>query len=235
MTTDLSTLTRKPERGIDDRAALDDLLDAVPVGVLSTVLDGMPWSVPLLVARDGDRVLLHGSTGAGALRHLLSGKPLTLTVFALDGLVVAETAFDSSANYRSAVLRGTAVEVGAEEAWGALERLTDRLLPGRTREVRASTKREMAATTCLALPIEDGSWLLKTRSGGTDAPEDPTVWTGVVPLRTAAGEPEPTPGVTAPVPASVEAVRAAYSSPTTTSASSSGLRSSAGTSQSGAG
>ncbi|WP_010146768.1 pyridoxamine 5'-phosphate oxidase family protein [Serinicoccus profundi] len=210
--TDLATPTRKPERYTSERAALDDLLDTVPVGVLSTVVDGMPWSVPLLLARDGDRVLLHGSTGAGALRHLIAGAPLTLTVFALDGLVVAESAFDSSANYRSAVLRGTAVELDAEESWAALERMTDRLLPGRTQEIRASSTKEMRATTCLALPIEEGSWLFKARTGGCDAPQDQGVWTGVVPLAVVAGEPEPTPGVSAPVPASVEAVRQAYPS-----------------------
>ncbi|WP_151523641.1 pyridoxamine 5'-phosphate oxidase family protein [Serinicoccus kebangsaanensis] len=208
--TDLSTPTRKPDRYTEDRARLDELLDSMPVGVLSTVVDGMPWSVPLLVARDGDRVLLHGSTGAGALRHLVAGAPLTLTVVALDGLVLAESAFDSSANYRSAVLRGTAVEIGGEEAWQGLERLTDRLLPGRTTEIRASTRREVAATTCLVLPIEEGSWLFKSRTGGADAPSERSVWTGVVPLRLVAGEPEPTPGTTAPTPASVHAVRAAY-------------------------
>ena len=210
---DLSTPTRKPDRYLADRAALDDLLDAMPVGVLSTVVDGEPWSVPLLVARDGDQVLLHGSTGAGALRHVLTGAPVTLTVVALDGLVVAETAFDSSANYRSAVLRGTTVELGQEEATGALERLTDRLLPGRTAEVRSSTGKELRATSCLALPIVDGSWLLKARTGGTDPAEDPTVWTGVVPLALTAGTPQPTPGTTAPEPASVTATRAAYPSP----------------------
>lgn len=208
--TDLATPTRKPDRYRPDRAALDDLLDSVPVGVLSTVVDGQPWSVPLLIARDGDRVLLHGSTGAGALRHVVAGSPLALTVFALDGLVVAESAFDSSANYRSAVLRGRAVELTGDEAWAALDRLTDRLLPGRTAEIRGSTAREFAATSALALPIEEGSWLLKARTGGTEAPQDPAVWTGVVPLRMVAGEPEPTPGVSAPVPASVEGVLASY-------------------------
>ncbi|ANS79439.1 Pyridoxamine 5'-phosphate oxidase-related, FMN-binding [Serinicoccus hydrothermalis] len=208
--TDLSTPTRKPERYTDERARLDELLDGVPVGVLSTVHEGLPWSVPMLVARDGDRVLLHGSTGAGALRHLRVGAPITLTVMALDGLVVAESAFDSSANYRSAVLRGTAVELAGDEAAAALERLTDRLLPGRTDEIRGSTRRELAATTCLVLPIEEGSWLFKERTGGTDPSTDPEVWSGVVPLRLVAGMPEPTAGVTAPTPGSVQAVGEAY-------------------------
>ena len=67
--TPLDRLTRETERGSSDRALLDTLLDEVPVGTLSTVVDGEPWSVPILFARDGDRLLFHGSTGAGLLRH----------------------------------------------------------------------------------------------------------------------------------------------------------------------
>lgn len=207
---DLTTLTRKPDRGTADRAALDQLLDSVPVGVLSTVVDGMPWSVPLLIARDGDRVLLHGSTGAGALRHLAAGAPLTLTVFALDGLVVAHTAFDSSANYRSAVLRGTAEVLSGDDAVAALRVLTNSLLPGRADEVRASTSREVAATVALVLPISEGSWIFKSRTGGSGQPEEGSaeVWTGVVPLSTVAGplEPDPWNESDAPVPASVHEI-----------------------------
>lgn len=188
----LTALTRHTERGRSERAALDALLDAVPVGVLSTVVDGEPWSVPMLVARDGDRVLLHGSTGAGALRHAAAGAPVTLTVFALDGIVVAYNAFHSSANYRSAVLRGRLSLVTGEDATAALGLLTDSILPGRTAEVPATTRREQAATTVLSLAIEDGSWLLKQRTGGSSAPDSGTTegWTGVVPLRLVAGPPE---------------------------------------------
>ena len=74
--------------------------------MLSTVVDGAPLAVPLLYARDGDRVLLHGSTGAGALRAVAAGAPAVLTVFVLDALVVAPTTFESSVNYRSATVRG---------------------------------------------------------------------------------------------------------------------------------
>ena len=107
MTTDeLATLTRKPDRA-GDRRLLDEVLDEARVGVLSTVTDDrLPWSVPMLAARDGDRLLIHGSSGAGALRHVAAGAPVTFTAFLLDGLVVAETLFDHSVNYRSAVVRG---------------------------------------------------------------------------------------------------------------------------------
>jgi hypothetical protein len=45
----------------------------------------------MLYARDGERLLLHGSTGAGALRTVASGAPATLCVAVLDGIVVADT------------------------------------------------------------------------------------------------------------------------------------------------
>ena len=130
------SLTRYPERGSDERTLLDALLDEVLVATVSTVVDGEPWTVPTLFARDGDRILIHGSTGAGLMRHLASGAPATVTVFQLDALVVADSAFDSSANYRSAVLRGNFEPVPADEADGALWALTNRLLPARQDEVR---------------------------------------------------------------------------------------------------
>ena len=202
-------LTRKPDRGASDREALDSLLDEVLAGTLSTVVDGRPWVVPMLFARDGDRLLLHGSTGAGALRQVAAGAPAVLSVTVVDGLVVAHTTFDSSANYRSAVVHGELVNLTGPDRATALDRISERLVPGRTREVRPSTPKEEAATLAMALPIIEGSWVLKVRSGGPSVPEeDPDgAWCGVVPLRVVAGAPEAAPWSTEaglPVPASVE-------------------------------
>ncbi|MEJ7796017.1 MAG: pyridoxamine 5'-phosphate oxidase family protein, partial [Nocardioides sp.] len=103
----LDDLTRTKERRADDRATLDELLDEVLVGTLATVTtDGRPWAVPMLFARDGDRLLLHGSTGAGALRQVAAGAEAVLEVHVVDGLVLATSMFEHSANYRSAVVRG---------------------------------------------------------------------------------------------------------------------------------
>lgn len=183
-------LTRKPDRERNSREALDELLDEVLVGTLATVVDGWPLQVPMLFARDGDRVLLHGSTGAGALRMVSAGAPASLCVTSLDGLVVAESTFESSANYRSAVIRGQLATVTGEEAWRSLDLLSDRLLPGRTGEVAAMTRKQVAATVTLALAISDGDWLYKERDGDPGEPEAETdAWCGVVPLRLVAGTP----------------------------------------------
>ena len=193
----LDELTRKKERRSAEREQLDRLVDEVRVATLATVSEeGEPWAVPMLVARDGDRLLLHGSTGAGALRRVAAGAQAAVCVYAVDGLVLASSMFDHSANYRSAVVRGPLARLQGQQAWDALEAVSDSLVPGRRAEVRPMVDKEVAATVALALDITDDNWILKVRSGGTG--EDPDsvpddVWTGVVPVRTTYGEPEPSP------------------------------------------
>ncbi|KGN42616.1 pyridoxamine 5'-phosphate oxidase family protein [Knoellia aerolata] len=202
--TDLS-LHRHQERGSTERAALDALLDDVLAGTLSTVVDGKPWVVPMIFARDGDRILLHGSTGAGALRHVAAGAPAALAVIAVDALVVGPTTFDSSANYRSAVVHGHLTPLRDVDRTIALDVLSERILPGRTAEVRPMTRQEQSRTLAMALPIAEGGFMVKTRTGTASAPTEPTdAWHGLVELRTVALEPEPAPTSTAQeVPRSV--------------------------------
>jgi hypothetical protein len=201
----LDRLNRHPERGSTDRVRLNALLDGQFWGTLSTVSpEGEPWVVPVLFARDGDRVLVHGSTGAGALRAVASGAPVAFCVVAMDALVVGSTTFDSSANYRSAVLRGTMTPLEGAEHAAALDVLSDDMIPGRVAEVRTHTARELAATIVLALPIAPGSWLYKERQGQASEPGEPTdAWGGVVPIVTSWGDPVAAPWTDTEVPASV--------------------------------
>jgi uncharacterized protein len=206
----VTQLNRFPELGVPDRAALDALLDSQWAGVLSCAVEGVPLAVPMLYARDGDRILLHGSTGAGALRTVAAGAPAVLTVFALDALVVAPTTYESSVNYRSATVRGELAPVEDHEL--ALDLFSDALIPGRTGEVRRPTRRELAATMGLSLPIAEDNWLLKVASEWPATPEDagagPDVWSGLVPVRTILDEPIPAPWSShLPVPSSVLRLR----------------------------
>lgn len=207
-------LTRKPERQTEDREELYAFLDSQLVGTLASVVDGEPWVVPMLFGRDGDHILLHGSTGAGLLRHTAAGAPVAFSVTAIDGLVVAESTFESSANYRSAVIRGRLVALEGVTEAEALETISERLLPGRPGEVGRSTRKEVAATLALALEVTDDNWLMKTRAG---APGDPgsevSVWCGVIPLAMTAGQPLAAPWAVGPVPTSVTDFVAARPAP----------------------
>lgn len=201
-------VSRLPERQRFDRAALDDVLDSAVVAHVGVVrADGTPIVLPLLHARDGDRLLLHGSTGGGLLRAAAAGAPVAVAVTVIDGLVLARSMFDSSANYRSAVVFGRCHPVPAERKLAALRALSDRLLPGRWDEVRMPTPKELAATLVLELPLAEAS--VKVRSGPPSDHEDEadddgsvrseegvrTQWWGVVPLTTTAGAPVAAPGV----------------------------------------
>lgn len=194
MTRNLGQIGRHRERARHERAELDAVLDAGHhVGSLSTVLDGRPWVVPMLYGRSGDRILMHGSVGAGALRHVAAGAPAALCVTHLDGWVYGPTLFDSSANYRSAVVHGELVPLTGDEAAQALTLLAEGLTPGRSAEVPPHTSKQLAATSALAMDITEGRWTVKVRDGGPGEGEDevdPRLWTGVLPIVSAYREPQ---------------------------------------------
>lgn len=189
-------IRRLAERQTTDRDALFALLDGELIGHLAAVVDGAPVVVPMGYARDGEHLLVHGSTGGGfALRAAAERSTVAFAVTALDGLVFARSLFDSSMNYRSAVVYGVLEPVDGERADAALLALSDRLMPGRSAEVRAITRRETAATRVLRLSLDDV--VMKTRAAGAsedpDDGEDHAVWAGVVPLERTWGAPEPSP------------------------------------------
>ncbi len=202
-----------PERQTTDRFDLFALLDDELVGHLAAVVDGEPVIVPMAYARVGHHVLMHGSTGGGfALRAAATRATVAFSVTALDGLVYARSLFDSSMNYRSAVVYGVLETVPADETDAALIALSDRLMPGRPAEVRGTTRKETAATRVLRLALDDV--VMKARAGGAseepDDGEDHTAWAGVVPLVRSWGPPSAsalTP-VGTPIPDSVVALMA---------------------------
>ena len=205
--TDITRLDRKAST---DRSVLDALLDESIVGHLGLVRDDGPVVLPTAVARDGDRVLLHGSTGSPWMRAAAGGAPVSLAVTAVDALVVARSAFESSIRYRSAVLFGTCTPLEGDAKAAALDVLTEHLLPGRVAEVRRPSAKELAATLVLALPIDE--WSLKVSGGWPeDEPDDVDgdAWAGIVPLRTGYGAPVAAPDLRdgIPVPRSVDLMR----------------------------
>lgn len=176
--------SRMVERVGADQEMLRRLLADVPVGHVGFVTeDGQPFVLPIAISQDGDGVLLHGSTGSRWLRLLATGIPVSLAVTALDGLLVARSAFESSMHYRSAVLFGRCTALDGEAKLAALDALTDALIPGRVAEVRRPSAKELAATLVLRLAVED--WSLKVSNGQPDdLAEDVAgpAWAGILPL-----------------------------------------------------
>jgi uncharacterized protein len=213
MTTPSTKVSRLGEKQSTSRSQLDELLDSTPLATVALVRDGHPVIFPTGFARVDDEFVIHGSTGSPWMSALATGAPAAVSVTGLDGIVVARSGFESSFRYRSAVVFGVFEQVPDADKIRYLERLTDAFIPGRTAELRASTRKELAATLPLRMPIAVDNWSLKV-SGGW--PEDPDsdiagdAWAGVIPMSVAYGAPLPAPDLRPgiPVPESVRAMTA---------------------------
>ena len=210
MSGDRTRITRLRELAVDDREALLALLDEAMVCHVGFVRDGTPVVLPSIHAADpsgpdeGGTLYLHGSVGSGWMR-LVPGELVCVTVTLLDGLVLARSAFEHSMHYRSAVILGAARKVGdPDEVARALTLMVEQVVPGRAATLRANSRKELAATTVLAVPLAEFS--LKVNDGPPeDDPADVAagVWAGVLPLALRAGEVRTAEDADAPVPEDV--------------------------------
>jgi uncharacterized protein len=211
-TTERTRVRRKPERGAYDRATVEAILDeALYCHVASVDDEGRPRAIPTIHVRVGDVVYIHGSTGSRTLRGLRGGQEVCLVATLLDGLVFARAAAHHSMNYRSVVVYGRTRDVtDPDEKWRAQAALVEHVCAGRAEQSRMPSRKELAETMILAIPLQEAS--AKVRTGPPlDDDEDVAlpIWAGILPLRTAAGTPEDAPDLPAgvPVPDNVTAYR----------------------------
>lgn len=193
-TTPRTTLGRLRERGHTDRSSLHDVLDAGLICHIGVAIDGVPVVLPTGYGRREETLYLHGSSANRSLAAA-AGTEICVTVTLLDGLVCARSVFHNSMNYRSAVIYGTARLVTDDaERLEALRAITEHLIPGRWDNSRRPSRKELAATVVLALPLDEAS--VKARSGGPkDDDEDYALgyWAGVLPISQSVGPAEPDP------------------------------------------
>ncbi|WP_235547550.1 MULTISPECIES: pyridoxamine 5'-phosphate oxidase family protein [unclassified Nocardioides] len=205
-----TTVGRGRNRMVEHRTELHRLLAEALIAHLGVVVGGHPVVLPVAFAVDLDgpdqdgTLYVHGSVAAGWLRSAADAT-VCVTVTELDGLVAARSAFHHSMNYRSAVVIGTArIVEDPDERRHALGLTVDHMIPGRDATLREPTRKELAATAVLAVPLHEAS--MKSRGEGpVDDQEDidAGVWGGVIPLRRTAGDPIPAEDASGPVPADV--------------------------------
>lgn len=189
-----STVRRGRARARTDRRELYELLDSCLVCHLGLVVDDAPVVLPTGYGRDGDVLYLHGSTGSASMLGAASGVPVSIAVTRLDGVVYARSVFHHSMNYASAVIHGTATPVVEEDAkLHGLRVLTEHLAPGSWAATRQPTRKELAATSVLAVPLYEASVKLRTGPPGDEEADVAagTSWAGVLPLRQTWGPPQP--------------------------------------------
>ncbi|MEO9325587.1 pyridoxamine 5'-phosphate oxidase family protein [Nocardioides sp. C4-1] len=193
---DRTTVRRGRDRAITDRGAMHALLDDALVAHVGVIVGDHPVVLPVAFAvdldgpDDGGSLYIHGSVAA---RWLVGASTSTVCVAVteVDGLVAARSGFHHSMNYRSVVVIGAArLVTDDDERARALSLTVDHMVPGRSATLRDPTRKELAATSVLAVPLIEASMKVRAE-GAIDEPSDVEagVWAGVIPIRRTADAP----------------------------------------------
>ncbi|MEO8801754.1 MAG: pyridoxamine 5'-phosphate oxidase family protein [Rudaea sp.] len=197
---------RIKDRASYNREAAYAILDSAFLGHVGFCADNQPFVIPMLYARDGDTLLLHGSIASRLLKSVGAGIEACVSMTLVDGLVLARSHFHHSTNYRSVVAFGRARALTDDAAKiAALAHFVDAMLPGRAAESRAPDRNELAATAVLRFDIVDISAKIRDGAAKDDkADVGLPYWAGVVPVESRYGPPLPSGDCNLAVPASVQ-------------------------------
>lgn len=193
--TERTRLKRHRDRARTDRAELFEVLDAALVCHLGVLIDGAPVVLPTVYGVDPDgpdedgTIYLHGSVAARSL-VAAPDQQLCVTCTLVDGLVLARSGFNHSMNYRSAVILGPGRLVDdVDEKVKALHLVVDHVVPGRSATLRDYTRKELVATTVIAMSLHEASVKKREGTAVDDEADVTSGWAGVVPLTVRAGDP----------------------------------------------
>lgn len=190
--TERTKLNRISYKASYDVSDLYSILDDNLVAHVGLVQDGSPLVIPMAYGRDGDIIYLHGSSGSRLMRLLHDEPEVCVSITELKALKVARSTFNSGMHYRSVVIFGKASLVADEDKDRALDALSNSMIPGRPAEVRSSTKKELAATIIVSLPLDECSVKISFNVVDDDEADlNQGTWAGIVPINTSFGTPIP--------------------------------------------
>lgn len=177
-------IRRIAENADYQHSTLHAIIDAAYVCHIAFVDDKGTHNIPTACWREGEHLYIHGSNGGRLLKLLGAGTQACVAITHVDGLVLARSAFNHSMNYRSAVIYGSFERVTEDAAKrAAMDAFMDKLMPGRSAEIRRGNDKEFAATTVMRIALDEAVAKVRTGPPIDDADDmDIPVWTGVLPL-----------------------------------------------------
>lgn len=181
-----TTITRAPKRASYDANAIYSIVDEALFCTISYCIDGQPFSIPTGHCRIDDAIYIHGSVGAGFMRHLAADAKACISITLMDDLVLAKSAFNHSVNYRSVVAFTTAELIDDfDEKMNALEVFTNKMIPNRWDNCRLPNDSEMKKTMVLKFSLQEASAKIRdTQATDDKADENLPYWAGLIHLTT---------------------------------------------------
>jgi uncharacterized protein len=181
---------RLREQGRSDPAELQAILAAGFIAHLGLIIDDAPMVIPTSYGFDAEHLYLHGSVASRSLQEN-PGALVCVTITLVDGLVLARSVFEHAVNYRSAMIYGLPrLVTDAAAKLSGLRCLSEHLAPGQWDYVRQPSRKDLAATTLLAISLDEAS--VKIRTGPPEDADSPDaelgLWAGELPLHTRWGQ-----------------------------------------------
>ena len=199
--TALTKFSRYAHRGSYHKPTIYAILDEALDVTVSYVADGFARAIPTGFVRIDDKLYIHGSIKSHFIQQICQNEQVCLTVSLLDGMVLANTAFDHSFNYRSVVAFAAPLKVEEEDKLEVLKAFTDKVLPGRWEDnIKKPSAEELKVTSVIAFSLAEASAKIREGAAGNDQQESHRkVWTGYVPLKRSWAKPVKNPDTDAQV------------------------------------
>ncbi len=176
----------------NDESSVYEILDEGFLCHVAFQHEGQTLMIPTAYGRSGSGLYLHGSAKNFMLNQIINGQRICISVTHLDGIVLARTLFDTSVNYRSAVLFGKAYLIDDEsERMHGLKLITDNIIKGRWDEVPVGDTNQLKATMVVKIEIETASAKIRNEGPKGDDTVTHEAWSGHIPLVTTASTPIP--------------------------------------------
>ncbi len=185
-------IKQAPKNAIYDRKTIYEIIDQAVIATVAISVDNMPFVLPMVIARIGDNIYLHGSRTSRLMKCLAAGCEACISIVHLDGIVVARSQMHCSANYRSVVIHGIGEVVSDEEKPALLNQLTSKIIPGSDNDFRHHLPKELKATSLIVFPLNESACKIRT-GGPNDDKEDINLpyWAGEIPIQQVYAEPIP--------------------------------------------
>lgn len=189
--TDRTRIRRKPDRAVYEQAEIYAIIDEAFLASVAVSIDGQPHVQPMLHARDGDALILHGSSKNRLLTYLRDGGEAAISITIADALVLGASVPDHTMNYRSVAIYGKAAEVVGEAAKrAAMEKVFNSLAPKRWNDLPPVDGAYLEkATLVLKIPLSEAVAKIN-RSAPAAGANPENVWTGLLPSQIIWGPPQ---------------------------------------------
>lgn len=180
---EFNKVIRGAKREKNDTESVNAILDAGFLCHVAFQYQGQSMIIPTAYGRDGESLYLHGSTKNFMLNQILDGQTICISITHLDGIALAKSLFNTSVNYRSAILFGKAVLVSDEpDRMNGMKTISENILKGRWDEVMVGDEHQLKATLVIKFSIDSASVKIRNEGPVGDDAITEKVWSGQIPL-----------------------------------------------------